>query len=80
EIGAGVSILPQPTAKREIDAGMLKALVLTGLKWHRPLGIVKRRHKHLSTAASRFVEQLHEASGADDPWTKRAPAERAKAD
>jgi DNA-binding transcriptional LysR family regulator len=80
EIGAGVSILPLPTAKREIDAGMLKALTLTGLKWHRPLGIVKRRHKHLSTAASRFVELLHEASAGDDPWTKRAPAERAKAD
>ncbi len=80
EIGAGVSILPLPTARREIDAGMLKALQLTGMKWHRPLGIVKRRHKHLSTAAARFVELLHEASGADDPWTKRAPAERAKAD
>jgi DNA-binding transcriptional LysR family regulator len=80
EIGAGVSILPLPTVRREIDAGLLKAVPFAGLKWHRPLGIVKRRHKHLSSAASRFVDLLHEPSGSDDPWTKLVPAARAQAD
>ncbi|MBX3442726.1 MAG: LysR family transcriptional regulator [Planctomyces sp.] len=80
EIGAGISILPLPTVRREVDAGLLKAVPLAGLKWHRPLGIVKRRHKHLSTAAARFVDLLHEPSGTDDPWTKLVPATRAKAD
>jgi DNA-binding transcriptional LysR family regulator len=80
EIGAGVSILPLPTVRREIEAGQLKVVTLAGLKWHRPLGIVKRRHKHWSTAAERFVDLLHEPSGSDDPWTRLVPATRAKAD
>jgi len=80
EIGAGVSILPLSTARREVDAGLLKVVPFAGLKWHRSLGIVKRRHKHLSTAATRFVDLLHETSGTDDPWTKLVPATQAKAD
>jgi hypothetical protein len=41
---------------------------------------VKRRHKHLSTAAMRFVDLLHEPSGTDDPWSKLVPASQANAD
>jgi DNA-binding transcriptional LysR family regulator len=80
EIGAGVSILPLPTVRREVEAGMLKAVPFSVLKWYRPLGIVKRRHKHLSTAAMRFVDLLHEPSGTDDPWSKLVPASQANAD
>ncbi|MEX0718761.1 MAG: LysR family transcriptional regulator [Planctomycetaceae bacterium] len=60
EIGAGVAILPIPTLTRELEMGTLSAVRIEGRNWTRPLGIVHRRHKTLSTAASKFVELLHE--------------------
>jgi DNA-binding transcriptional LysR family regulator len=58
EIGAGVAILPEPTVRREIESGVLCQVRLADVRWTRPLGIVHRRNKTLSTAASRFVEIL----------------------
>ena len=58
EIGSGVSILPEPTVQREVDAGTLVSLHLKDVAWHRPIGVIHRRHKTLSTAASKFKELL----------------------
>lgn len=58
EIGSGVSILPQPTVQREVEAGSLVALRLNDVEWFRPLGVIHRRHKTLSTAAGKFKELL----------------------
>jgi DNA-binding transcriptional LysR family regulator len=58
EIGAGVAILPEPTVRREVEAGVVSQVRLADVRWTRPLGIVHRRNKTLSTAASRFVEIL----------------------
>ena len=58
EIGSGVSILPEPTVQREVDAGTLVALHFKDVAWHRPIGVIHRRHKTLSTAASKFKELL----------------------
>lgn len=58
EIGSGVSILPEPTVQREVDAGTLVALHLKDVAWQRPIGVIHRRHKTLSTAASKFKELL----------------------
>lgn len=58
EIGSGVSILPEPTVQREVDAGTLVALPLKDVSWHRPIGVIHRRNKTLSTAASKFKELL----------------------
>ncbi|MEZ6048794.1 MAG: LysR family transcriptional regulator substrate-binding protein [Planctomycetaceae bacterium] len=52
EAGAGISLLPHPTVVREEVLGTLKAIRLIGVHWERPLGIVHRRHKQLSSAAS----------------------------
>lgn len=60
EIGSGVTILPEPTIRREIEIGSLCAIPLREVQWRRPLGIVHRRHKALSAAANKFVELLHE--------------------
>lgn len=59
EIGSGVSILPEPTVQREVEAGTLVALHLKDVAWHRPIGVIHRRHKSLSTAASKFKELLN---------------------
>lgn len=58
EIGSGVSILPEPTVQREVEAGTLVALAIKDADWHRPIGVIHRRNKTLSTAASKFKELL----------------------
>lgn len=72
EIGSGVSVLPEPTVRREVEAGTLVSLPLKDVSWHRSVGVIQRRHKTLSTAASKFKELL-KASVDSLP-----PVERAK--
>ena len=60
EANTGIAILPLPTVQRELDAGSLCSLTLAGVSWYRPLGIVHKRHKTLTTAASKLVDLLHE--------------------
>ncbi|MEW4529538.1 MAG: LysR family transcriptional regulator [Maioricimonas sp. JB045] len=74
EIGAGVSILPLPTARRESQAGTIRALSFRDVEFQRPLGIIHRRQKHLLTAAEKFVEVLHEELGLDHPHTTLVPS------
>lgn len=80
EIGAGAAILPLATVRREVDATLLTAIHLQDVQFIRPLGIIHKRHKHLSMAAQRFVQLLCEelgtesaaASGARKPTTATA--------
>jgi len=58
ELGTGVALLPEPTLRREVQAGTLVALPLFGCRLVRPLGIIQRRHHRLSTAAARFLDLL----------------------
>jgi len=66
EIGAGVSILPLPTVRREVEHGFLRVLNFQDRSLFRPLGIIHRRHKHISNAAEKFVELLHDEPAADE--------------
>ena len=58
EIGSGVALLPAPTVRREVDAGLLRAVRLSGVEWYRPLGIVHRRNRRLTNPARKLVELL----------------------
>ena len=60
EINLGAAILPLPTLRRELAFGTLRAARFTDSEFVRPLGIVHRRHKHLTKAAEKFVELLHD--------------------
>ncbi len=64
EIGAGISILPLPTVQRETEIGTLCVASFDDVQWLRPLGVIHRRHKSHSTAASKFIELLHHDPGA----------------
>ena len=44
--------------QREVEAGTLVALTIKDADWHRPIGVIHRRNKTLSTAASKFKELL----------------------
>ena len=58
EIDAGVALLPEPTVRREVEAGTLVQVPLASDELVRPLGIIHRRGKKLSATARRFIELL----------------------
>jgi DNA-binding transcriptional LysR family regulator len=58
EIDAGVGLLPEPTVLREVQVGSLVAVPLDTDELIRPLGIIHRRGKELSSTSQRFVELL----------------------
>jgi DNA-binding transcriptional LysR family regulator len=61
EDGLGVALLPAPTVARSVETGTLVSLRFSDVEWTRPLGVIHKRNRKLSNAASRFVELLHEA-------------------
>ena len=63
EIGAGVSILPEPTVRRECQAGMLSAVRLIAPQLRRPIGIVHRHRRVFTPTTAKFVELLVETQG-----------------
>jgi DNA-binding transcriptional LysR family regulator len=68
EVGLGISLLPEPTFRREVRGGTLVARSLEGCRFVRPIGIIHRRQPRLSQAALRFIDLLQEcgnASGKD---------------
>jgi DNA-binding transcriptional LysR family regulator len=67
EIGAGISILPEPTVAREIEDGTLVQIPLVGLPLVRPLGIIHRRDRKLSTTAQQFIQLLQSQSTPSAP-------------
>lgn len=56
--GTGVAILPAPTVRREVEAGLLRAIPFSDVQWVRPLGIIHRRQKSPPTAVKKFIELL----------------------
>jgi DNA-binding transcriptional LysR family regulator len=58
EIGAGVSLLPEPTVAREIESGSLVQIAVEGQPIVRPLGIIHRRDRELSALARQFIKLL----------------------
>jgi DNA-binding transcriptional LysR family regulator len=63
EIAAGVALLPEPTLRREVEAGSLVAVPLDGCRLVRPLSILHRRHHALSSTAAAFVDLLRQTNG-----------------
>ena len=60
EIGAGVSILPEPTVRMESRAGTLAVVRLIAPQLRRPIGIIHRLRKVFTPTAAKFVELLAE--------------------
>jgi DNA-binding transcriptional LysR family regulator len=58
EIGAGVSILPEPTVRKEIQTGTLVAVPLAIRKLRRPIGIIHRQRKMFTPTIVKLIEVL----------------------
>jgi DNA-binding transcriptional LysR family regulator len=76
EIGAGVSLLPEPTIAREVESGALVQIPLEGEPLIRPLGIIYRRDRKLSETARQFIELLQsQGKPMEAPMPSPTPAE-----
>lgn len=63
EIGSGISLLPEPTVRYELESGRLAVIPLATRELRRPIGII-HRHRHVFTpTASKFIELLQEVQG-----------------
>lgn len=60
EIGAGVSILPEPTVRRDCETGRLAVVRLIAPQLQRPVGIIHRQRKVFTPTATKFIELLQE--------------------
>ena len=71
EIGAGISILPEPTVRMETQVGTLIAVRLIAPQLQSPVAIIHSRRKVFTPTATKFVELLREVQeGAyEDPET-----------
>jgi len=58
EIGAGVSILPEPTVRREVESGSLAMVRLIAPELRRPVGIIHRSRKLFTPTAGKLIELL----------------------
>lgn len=63
EIESGVSIVPENTVKKEVEAGLLKAVRLTDAKLSRPLGVITPRNRPRSPALDEFIRALRSGDG-----------------
>lgn len=59
EVGAGVSILPEPTIQTEAGSGQLSAIPLAFPQLERPIGIIHRQRKVFTPTMVKFVELLN---------------------
>jgi DNA-binding transcriptional LysR family regulator len=57
--GVGAAILPALVVQREVEAGDVRRVPITGLDLHRELSLVWRADKQLSRAARAFCALLH---------------------
>jgi DNA-binding transcriptional LysR family regulator len=66
EIGAGISILPEPTVRREMESHSLAAIRLIAPELKRPVGIIHRSRKLFTPTAGKLIELLQEAANVKD--------------
>lgn len=54
--GLGLSALPYPLVKRDLDAGDLERLFVQGLDFHRKFHVIYHKNKYLTKAARSFID------------------------
>jgi DNA-binding transcriptional LysR family regulator len=67
EIGSGVALLPRPTVRQELASGTLAAVEVSDVELVRPLGIVHRRNRQLTTAVQKVIELLQRDAANSTP-------------
>ncbi len=65
QIGAGVSILPEPTVQKETRGRSLATVRLIAPELQRPVGIIHRQRKVFGPTIGKFIELLQESQKSD---------------
>jgi DNA-binding transcriptional LysR family regulator len=65
QIGAGISILPEPTVREEVHNGTLVTVRLVSPEMRRPIGIIHRQRKVFTPTAAKFVELLQKGQNGE---------------
>jgi DNA-binding transcriptional LysR family regulator len=60
QIGAGISILPEPTVRPEVQNGSLASVPLAAPELRRPIGIIHRQRKVFTPTMAKFVALLQQ--------------------
>jgi DNA-binding transcriptional LysR family regulator len=60
--GQGIAIVPEPTVRPEVRAGILRTVPLSGQPFERPVCIIHRRRRPLSPAVDGFLRVLTETA------------------
>lgn len=76
--GAGVSILPRATVRREIESGTILAFEIDGDPLVRPLGVIQKKQHHLSSAANEVMKAFLACPDPEKMAADNEPSERAK--
>lgn len=66
EIGSGISILPEATVQKEIESGTLHLISIDDAEWVRPLGIIHKKGRTLTSAMAKFVELIQLGGAVED--------------
>ena len=74
EIGAGLSILPEPTVRREIAGKALAAVPIRGCDLERPIGIIHRQRKVFTPVLRKFMEVLQQRGQPSATTPSKPPA------
>ena len=72
EIGAGISILPEPTIKKELKIGTLASVPWATHKLRRPVGIIHRQRKIFTPTIVKFIDLLKETLGTSNEEDAKA--------
>jgi len=73
-VGVGIALLPEPTFRREVQAGVLAARPLEGCRLVRPLGIICRRKHKLGPTAQGFFDFLRDNGDPVTPLSESSSA------
>ena len=63
EIGAGISVLPAPTIRREVATNVLAAVPIADDQLERPIGRLHRQRKTLPPISRKFIDVLEATHG-----------------
>jgi DNA-binding transcriptional LysR family regulator len=76
EIGAGISILPEPTVRKEVATGTLVTIPLAITELQRPIGIIHRHRKMFTPTIIKFLELIKQFDRMSDGKVDKKPRKK----
>ncbi len=74
EMNSGLSFVPEPAVRREVEQGSLAAIHINGLRLERPIGVIHAKEAGFNTTTQNFLNYLLTAFSASDPPRETARA------